>query len=232
MILPDWNKLPSKMQTKVIAPYYEYLNSKKVNLIFKRIFDFVFALLLLIILSPIFLILSIAIKIDSPGPVFFRQVRVTQYGKKFRIFKFRTMVIDAEKLGAQVTSDEDPRVTRVGNFIRKIRLDEIPQLINVLFGTMTFVGTRPEVPKYVEQYSEEMLATLLLPAGVTSEASVYFKNEAKLLENSDNIEKTYIEEVLPQKMKYNIQYLKNFNIWHDLKVLFFTIFNIFKVDED
>ena len=127
MILPDWDKLPSKMQTKVIAPYYEYLNSKKVSLIFKRIFDFVFALLLLIILSPIFLILSIAIKIDSPGPVFFRQVRVTQYGKEFRIFKFRTMVIDAEKLGAQVTSDEDPRVTRVGSFIRKIRLDEIPQ---------------------------------------------------------------------------------------------------------
>ena len=169
-----------------------------------------------------------AIKIDSPGPVFFRQIRVTQYGKEFRIFKFRTMVIDAEKLGAQVTSDEDPRVTRVGNFIRKIRLDEIPQLINVLFGTMTFVGTRPEVPKYVEQYSEEMLATLLLPAGVTSEASVYFKNEAKLLENSDDIEKTYIEEVLPQKMEYNFQYLKKFSAWHDLKVLFFTVFSFVK----
>ena len=230
MILPDWNKLPSKMQTKVIAPYYEYLNSKKVNLIIKRIFDVIFALLLLIILSPIFLILSIAIKIDSPGPVFFRQIRVTQYGKEFRIFKFRTMVIDAEKLGAQVTSDEDPRVTRVGNFIRKIRLDEIPQLINVLFGTMTFVGTRPEVPKYVEQYSEEMLATLLLPAGVTSEASVYFKNEAKLLENSDNIEKTYIEEVLPQKMEYNFQYLKKFSAWHDLRIIFFTVFHVFKKD--
>lgn len=229
-MVPDWNKLPENMQTKTIAPYYEYLNSKKVSLILKRIFDFIFALLLLIILSPIFLILSIAIKIDSPGPVFFRQIRVTQYGKNFRIFKFRTMVVDAEKKGTQITAEQDSRITKVGSFIRKIRLDEIPQLINVLLGTMTFVGTRPEVPKYVEQYTEEMLATLLLPAGVTSEASVHFKDEAKIIGNSDNIEKTYIEEVLPQKMKYNIKYLKEFNVWHDLKIIFFTVFNLLKKD--
>ena len=230
MIVPDWNKLSANMQTKTIAPYYEYLNSKKVSLILKRIFDVIFALLLLIILSPIFLILSIAIKIDSPGPVFFRQVRVTQYGKEFRIFKFRTMVIDAEKKGTQITAEQDSRITKIGNLIRKTRLDEIPQLINVLFGTMTFVGTRPEVPKYVEQYSDEMLATLLLPAGVTSEASVFFKDEAKIIGNSRNIEKTYIEEVLPRKMEYNIQYLKKFNIWNDLRIIFFTVFNLLKKD--
>ena len=218
------------MQTKTIAPYYEYLNSKKVSLILKRIFDVIFALLLLIILSPIFLILSIAIKIDSPGPVFFRQVRVTQYGKEFRIFKFRTMVIDAEKKGTQITAEQDSRITKIGNLIRKTRLDEIPQLINVLFGTMTFVGTRPEVPKYVEQYSDEMLATLLLPAGVTSEASVFFKDEAKIIGNSRNIEKTYIEEVNKKKMEYNIQYLKKFNIWNDLRIIFFTVFNLLKKD--
>ena len=230
MIVPDWNKLSANMQTTTIAPYYEYLNSKKVSLILKRIFDVIFALLLLIILSPIFLILSIAIKIDSPGPVFFRQVRVTQYGKEFRIFKFRTMVIDAEKKGTQITAEQDSRITKIGNLIRKTRLDEIPQLINVLFGTMTFVGTRPEVPKYVEQYSDEMLATLLLPAGVTSEASVFFKDEAKIIGNSRNIEKTYIEEVLPRKMEYNIQYLKKFNIWNDLRIIFFTVFNLLKKD--
>ncbi|MBQ5929884.1 MAG: sugar transferase, partial [Clostridia bacterium] len=182
MIIKKWEKLPAEFKKEEIRPYYEILRKKKVSLFFKRAFDILVSLLMLIILSPLFLILAIAIKIDSKGPVFYRQVRVTQYGKKFRIFKFRTMVKDADKIGSQVTVGNDARITRVGKFIRKCRLDEICQLIDILRGTMTFVGTRPEAEKYVEAYTDEMMATLLLPAGVTSLASIYYKDEAKLLD--------------------------------------------------
>ena len=177
---------------------------------------------MLIIFLPVFIILGIAIKIDSKGPVFFRQERITQYGRTFRIFKFRTMVNNAEKLGTQVTVGNDSRITRVGSFIRNCRLDEISQLLNILTGDMTFVGTRPEVKKYVDYYTKEMTATLLLPAGVTSLASIYYKDEAELLEKSENPDKTYIEEILPEKMKYNLQSIEKFNFMEDIKIMFMT----------
>ena len=181
MYLKKWENLPEEFKNEAVRPYYEYLKKKQISLIFKRIFDIFVSIILLILLSPIFLALAIFIKIDSKGPVFFRQSRVTQYNKEFKIFKFRTMVNDAEKLGAQVTSQNDSRITKVGEKIRKYRLDEISQLINVLIGDMTFVGTRPEVRKYVDAYTDEMMATLLLPAGITSNASIEYKDEDEIL---------------------------------------------------
>lgn len=206
-----------------MRPYYERLRKKNFSLFWKRVFDFVTSTLMLIVLSPLFLVLALAIKIDSRGPVFFRQVRVTQYGKKFRIFKFRTMVNDADKKGAQVTLDNDERITKVGRFIRKCRLDEVSQLIDIWRGKMTFVGTRPEVPKYVEMYTDEMRATLLLPAGVTSEASIKFKNEDEFLKDAENAEDVYVNVVLPQKMEGNLQSLKRQGFWRDIGTMFKTV---------
>ena len=169
------------------------------------------------------IIIAIFIVIDSPGGIFFRQVRITTYGQKFRIHKFRTMVADADKIGTQITVGNDMRVTKVGAFLRKYRLDELPQLIDIVIGTMTFVGTRPEVPKYVEKYSEEMKATLLLPAGVTSEASIHFKDEAEMLDVSGDVDFVYVEKVLPIKMKYNLESLKQFSFWKEIMTIFRTI---------
>jgi lipopolysaccharide/colanic/teichoic acid biosynthesis glycosyltransferase len=183
---------------------------------------------MLILLSPLFIIIAIAIKIDSKGPVFFRQERITQYGKKFRIFKFRTMVKDADKIGTQVTVNNDARITKVGKLIRKCRLDEISQLIDVWRGTMTFVGTRPEVPKYVERYSSEMMATLLLPAGVTSEASIKFKDEDELLNGVEDIDEVYLEKILPKKMEYNLQAFKKYSFFRDIATMFRTVFAVLK----
>lgn len=228
MLVKKWNKLPSEMQNESVRPYYEKLRKKNFSLFWKRIFDFFVSSIMLIILFPLFLVLAIAIKIDSRGPVFFRQERVTQYGKKFRIFKFRTMVNNADKIGSQVTVSNDMRITRVGKFIRKCRLDEVSQLIDVWRGKMSFVGTRPEVPKYVERYSDEMFATLLLPAGVTSEASIKFKNEDKLLKDAENIDNTYVEVVLPQKMEYNLLSLKKQGFWRDMGTMFKTVFAVLK----
>lgn len=206
----SWEKLPPQMQTEAVKPYYEILQKKQIGLIFKRLFDIVVSLIMLLILSPVFLILAIAIKLDTEGPVFYRQVRVTQYGKEFHIFKFRTMVNNADKIGSQVTVGGDSRITRVGKVIRECRLDEIGQLLNILGGSMTFVGTRPEVPKYVEKYTPEMWATLLLPAGVTSEASIRYKDEAALLDAAEDVDTTYIQDVLPGKMKYNLRSIQVF----------------------
>ena len=228
MILKDWEQLPEELQLDEVRPYYEILKKKKLSLILKRIFDIVVSFIMLIILSPVFVFLGIAIKIDSKGPVFFRQERITQYGKTFKIFKFRTMVNNAEKLGTQVTVGNDARITKVGKFIRDCRLDEIAQLLNILTGDMTFVGTRPEVRKYVNHYTKEMMATLLLPAGVTSLASIYYKDEAKLLDKSNNPDKTYIEEVLPGKMKYNLQSTKEFNFFEDIKTMLRTVVAVIK----
>ena len=230
MWLIKWEKLPQKMQTEEVRKYYDVLKKKRFALFLKRAFDIFVSLLLLIILSPLFLILAIAIKIDSKGPVFYRQERVTQYGKRFRIFKFRTMVQNADKIGAQVTVNNDSRITRVGKFIRRCRLDEICQLIDVLRGTLTFVGTRPEVPKYVEQYEPEMLATLLLPAGVTSMASIKYKDEDRLLDGAEDVDKTYVEEVLPGKMKYNLEALEKFGFWRDIGIMFMTVFAVLGKD--
>ena len=223
MRLIEWEKLPTEMQTDEVRAYYDILKKKKCGLFFKRAFDIVVSALMLILFLPVFLVLAIAIKIDSKGPVFYRQVRVTQYGEKFRIFKFRTMVQNADKLGAQVTKAGDSRITRVGKLIRKCRLDELCQLIDVFRGKLTFVGTRPEVPKYVERYTNEMMATLLLPAGVTSETSIYYKDEDELLAGVEDIDTTYVEKILPDKMYFNLKSLKNFSFWRDIKVMFMTV---------
>lgn len=225
MILCKWEKLPPEMQTEEVRRYYDILKKKRLSLFFKRVFDIFVSLLLLIILSPVFLILAIAIKIDSKGPVFYRQVRVTQYNKRFRIFKFRSMVQNADK-GSQVTVSGDARVTRVGKVVRKCRLDELSQLIDVFRGKMTFVGTRPEVPKYTEQYTPEMMATLLLPAGVTSLASIYYKDEAELLDAAEDTDKVYVEDILPVKMYYNLKAIEKFSFFGDIKVMFMTVFAV------
>lgn len=225
-MLKSWDSLPENIQTEAVRPYYDALEKRTGSLILKRALDIVASLLLLILLSPVFLVLAVAIKLDSKGPVFFRQVRVTQYGKTFRIFKFRTMVSNAEKLGTQVTVQNDSRITKVGGRIRKIRLDEIPQLINVLNGEMSFVGTRPEVTKYVERYTPEMIATLLLPAGVTSLASIEFKDEDELLQAASDADEVYVHEVLPKKMKYNLEYLRKFSFWGDIGLLLKTVVRV------
>ena len=225
-MLCRWEDLPQNMQNDAVRPYYESLQSKKCSLFLKAVFDRVVSLLMLVVLSPIFVLLAIIIKMDSQGEVFFRQERVTQYGKKFRIHKFRTMVKNAESLGAQVTTKSDMRVTKIGKKLRGCRLDELPQLIDILQGNMSFVGTRPEVTKYVEQYTPEMLATLLLPAGVTSEASIEYKDEERLLADAKNADKTYVEVVLPQKMEWNFRSLKAFSFVGDIKTMFKTVWAV------
>ena len=229
MRLKKWEKLPPELQTEEVRRFYDILKKKNVSLFFKRVFDIIISFTLLLLFSPLFLILAVAIKLDSRGPVFYRQVRITQYNRKFRIFKFRSMVQDADK-GSQVTVNGDMRVTRVGRLVRKCRLDEISQLLNVLKGDMTFVGTRPEVPHYTEKYSPEMMATLLLPAGVTSLASIYYKDEAKLLDAADDADKVYIEQVLPAKMKYNLRAVEHFSFLGDIKIMFMTVFAVLGKD--
>ncbi|MFR1689654.1 MAG: sugar transferase [Coprococcus phoceensis] len=223
-----WNDLPKEMQVEQVKKYYEILQCHKGSLLAKRIFDIIVASLLVVILSPILLFLSILIKIDSPGPVMFRQVRVTTYGKPFRIFKFRTMVNNADKIGTQVTTKGDSRVTRMGKMLRDCRLDELPQLFNVLKGEMSFVGTRPEVEKYVAHYTDEMKATLLMPAGITSRASIEYKDEERLLESAENADEVYIHQVLPEKMKYNLRAIEKFSFWDDIKTMFATVIAVIK----
>ena len=225
-MLCKWEELPPNMQNDDVRPYYDSLRNKKSNLLLKIVFDKVVSFLMLICLSPIFVLFAVMIKMDSPGEVFFRQERVTQYGRKFRIHKFRTMVKNAESLGTQVTTKSDMRVTKIGKKLRGCRLDELPQLMDILQGNMSFVGTRPEVTKYVEQYTPEMLATLLLPAGVTSEASIEYKDEERLLADAKNADKTYVEVVLPQKMKWNLQSLKEFSFVGDVKTMFKTVWTV------
>lgn len=223
MRLCPWDKLPEQMRTPEVRPYYEILRKKQGSLVLKRLFDIVASAGMLLVLLPVFLVLAIAIKVDSPGPVFYRQVRVTQYGRQFRIFKFRTMVSNADQIGAQVTVSGDSRITRVGRVIRNCRLDEIGQLLNVLGGSMTFVGTRPEVPKYVEAYTNEMWATLLLPAGVTSQASIRYKDESALLDAAENVDEVYTNNVLPAKMQYNLYAIRNFSFFQELKTMVETV---------
>lgn len=225
MKIVKWEQLPSEMQTEKVRKYYDILKKKTVSLFLKRSFDFVASLIALIVLSPVYLILAIAIKLDSPGPVFYRQERVTQYGKRFRIHKFRTMIQNADK-GSQVTVNNDGRITRVGKVIRNCRLDEIAQLIDVIQGTVTLVGVRPESPKFVAAYTDEMMATLLLPAGVTSLASIYYKDEAKLLDGADDTDRVYIEKILPAKMYYNLKGIAQFGLLGDVKAMFMTVLTV------
>ncbi len=221
-----WDALPPELKTEAVRPYYELLSKRRGSLLLKRVFDVVVSAVMLAVLSPVFLILALAIKLDSPGPVFYRQVRVTQYGKTFRIFKFRSMVTGADRMGTQVTVSGDSRITRVGHFIRDCRLDELCQLIDVLRGAMTFVGTRPEVPKYVAAYTPEMMATLLLPAGITSEASILYKDEAQLLDEAQDVDDVYIHQVLPGKMRYNLHAIRHFSFLGDIRTMFRTVFAV------
>lgn len=226
MILRKWESLPKDMQTPEVKLYYDILSKRKVSLVLKRTFDIVVSLILLIVLLIPILVISVLIAIDSPGGVFYRQERVTTYGRKFRIHKFRTMIVDADRIGSLVTVAHDNRITRVGKYLRKYRLDELPQLLDVLAGTMSYVGTRPEVPKYVEQYTDEMKASLLLPAGITSEASIRYKNEDELLAIADDVDRIYIEEVLPGKMEYNLQSIREFSFWKEIGTMVRTIFAV------
>lgn len=221
MQLVKWEALPEAMQTPQVREYYDILDKKRGSLFCKRVFDIVVSAVMLVLLSPVFLVLAVVIKLDSPGPVFYRQVRLTQYGKPFRIFKFRTMVQGADK-GSQVTVGGDSRITRVGKVIRKCRLDEIGQLLDVFRGTMTFVGTRPEVPKYAASYTPEMMATFLLPAGVTSLTSIYYKDEERLLNGAEDSDRVYVEKILPGKMHYNLEGIRSFGFFKDIKIMGMT----------
>lgn len=222
MLLP-FEQLPDEFQCEAVRKYYDILNNKKRSLVIKRVFDIVLSIVLLIILFIPMIILSVIIKLTSKGHVLFIQTRVTTYGKHFGIYKFRTMVENADKMGALVTSGNDNRITGIGHFLRKYRLDELPQIINVLKGDMSFVGTRPEVPKYVDSYTENMLATLLMPAGITSLASIKFKNEDRMLQTSTNIDEDYVNIILPKKMHYNLLYIKNFGFRNDLYLMLKTV---------
>ncbi len=228
MMLRKWENLPRFMRNEEVRIYYEALQRKKHSLLLKRIFDIALSAVLLVLLSPVFLVLAVAIKADSKGPVFYRQIRVTQYGKTFRIHKFRSMVNEADKKGTLITINGDSRITKIGKLIREKRLDEIPQLIDVLQGNMSFVGVRPEVPKYVKHYTPEMRATLLLPAGITNVTSVYYKDEAELLDKKKNPDMVYINEILPEKMKWNLKGIKEYGFWKDIGIMFVTLFSVIK----
>ncbi len=218
-----WDDLPEFMRVPEVKPYYEIIRGKRFSLLLKRAFDFCVALILTLILALPMIVIAICIKADSKGPVFYRQERVTTYGKRFKIHKFRTMVEKADEIGSAVTVRNDVRVTKVGSRLRNLRLDELPQVFDVLSGDMSFVGTRPEVVKYVEMYKPEYYATLLLPAGITSEASIRYKDEYKLLSEADDIDRVYMEEVLPDKMKWNLETIRNFGFRSELKTMIRTV---------
>lgn len=222
-MLKQWEDLPDFMRIPEVRPYWEILNKRRFSLLIKRCFDFVIALIMLIVLAIPMAIIAAWIKLDSKGPVFYRQERVTTYGKHFKIHKFRTMVNNADKIGTAVTVGNDSRITRVGAKLRHVRLDELPQLIDVLGGTMSFVGTRPEAVKYVERYKPEYNATLLMPAGITSEASIRYKDEDRLLNAADDVDSVYVEKVLPEKMKYNLESIRNFSFWAEIATMFRTV---------
>lgn len=193
-----------------------------------RFFDFVLSLVGLVILAPIFIVLAVWIKIDSVGPVFYKQIRVGQNGKDFGLFKFRSMVVDADKKGLITVGGKDPRITRSGYFIRKYKLDELPQLINVLVGDMSLVGPRPEVRKYVELYNDEQNKVLSVKPGITDYASIEYMDENEILGKSTDPEKTYIEEIMPEKIKYNMKYIKNRSLIEYFKIIFLTVLKIIR----
>lgn len=221
-MLKKWDDLPNFMRVEEVRPYWEILYKKRGQLLVKRIFDFTVALILFIVLAIPMAIIAAWIKLDSEGPVFYRQERVTTYGRHFRIHKFRTMVNNADKIGTAVTVGEDPRITRIGKKLRSLRLDELPQVLDVIRGDMSFVGTRPEAVKYVEQYMPEYNATLLMPAGITSEASIRYKDEAKLLDAAVNVDKVYMEQVLPEKMVWNLESVRRFSFHREILTMFRT----------
>ena len=230
MVLRKWEELPDFMRNEEVRPYYEILNKRRGSLLLKRMMDLVGGLVLLVILAIPMAVIAVLIKLDSEGPVFYRQERITTYGKHFKIHKFRTMVSNADKIGTAVTVGNDSRITKVGAKLRGCRLDELPQVLDLISGNMSFVGTRPEAVKYVEKYKPEYMATLLLPAGITSEASIRYKDEAELLEAAVDVDRVYIEEVLPGKMKYNLQSIMEFSFLGEIKTMFRTVFAVLGKD--
>ncbi len=212
-MLREWDALPDFMRVPEVKPYYESLQQKKAQLVLKRIFDILAVIFFFTVLGIPMVVIAILIKLDSEGPVFYRQERVTTYGKHFKIHKFRTMVSNADKIGSMVTVSGDSRITRVGKKLRKLRLDEFPQLFDVLQGNMSFVGTRPEAEKYVDCYQPEFYATLLLPAGIT-------------LSGVNDVDKVYIEQVLPAKMKWNLRSVEQFSFAGDMATMARTGFSI------
>ena len=193
-----------------------------------RFFDFILSLVGLVVLAPIFIVLAIWIKIDSKGPVFYKQVRVGQNSIDFGLFKFRSMVVDADKKGLITVGGRDPRITRSGYFIRKYKLDELPQLINVLVGDMSLVGPRPEVRKYVDLYTDEQQKVLSVKPGITDYASIEYMDENEILGKSNDPEKTYIEEIMPEKIKYNMKYIQNKNLFEYFKIILLTVLKILR----
>lgn len=228
MALRKWEDLPRFMQCEEVKEYYDILAKKKLSLKLKRAFDVVAGVGILIVTAIPMLIISIKIATESAGGVLYRQERITRYGKKFRIHKFRTMVANADKIGSAVTISGDNRITPTGAFLRKYRLDELPQVFDVLAGNMSFVGTRPEATKYVKKYTKEMRATLLMPAGITSEASIRYKDEAELLDAADDVDKVYVEKVLPEKMKYNLESIRKFSLWRELMTMIKTVLAVIR----
>ena len=222
-MLRRWKNLPENMRNDAVKPYYEALKKKQLSIAVKRGFDLVAGLLSLIVLSPIMLVIGAWIRLDSKGPALYRQVRVTRYSKPFRIFKFRTMRTDADRMGSQMTVDGDSRITRAGSMLRARRLDELPQLLNIVRGEMSFVGARPEVPKYVDTYTDEMMAVFLLPAGVTSDCSLLYRDEGKLLKDVKDVDGFYIHELLPQKMRCSLDALMHFGLADDMRVMWRTV---------
>ncbi len=232
-MLHKWNELPKELRNASVKEYYDLLCKKQSSLRVKRTVDCILALILIFVLWPFMIMIALAVKYDSKGPIFYRQERITQYGNVFRIYKFRTMVVDADRQGPLVTTTQDSRITKVGAFLRKYRLDEIPQLLNIITGEMSFVGTRPEVKRYVDQYTPEMLATLLLPAGITSRTSIEFKDEDDMIakytkDGKNSVDEVYLQYILPKKMKYNLQYLRGFSIKTDLKIMIKTVLAVLK----
>ncbi|MBP5598286.1 MAG: sugar transferase [Pseudobutyrivibrio sp.] len=230
-MLKPWDDIPDFMRIPEVKPYWELLYSKRVLLLFKRVFDLFASVFLIILFSLPMIIIAFMIKLDSEGPVFYRQERVTAYGKHFLIHKFRTMVCNADQIGSVVTVSNDTRITKIGSKLRNSRLDEIPQLFDVISGNMSFVGTRPEAVKYVELYKPEYYATLLMPAGITSEASIQYKNESSLLNNAKDVDRVYIESILPEKMKYNLNSIREFRLLSDIKTMFRTVSAVVRKDK-
>lgn len=229
-MLRKWDDLPELMRTPEVRPYWEILDRKRGQLLLKRVFDLVVSIILLVVLAIPMTIIAVLIKCDSEGPVFYRQVRVTIYGRHFRIHKFRTMVSNADKIGTAVTVGNDSRITKVGAKLRKGRLDELPQILDVIMGDMSFVGTRPEAVKYVERYKSEYNATLLMPAGITSETSIRYKDEDKLLNVADDVDRVYVEQVLPEKMRWNLESIRRFRFLRDILTMFRTVFAVLRKD--
>ncbi len=224
--MPKFESLPDCMQTQQLRRYYDILLKKRPSLVLKRISDVILSLVLIVILLLPMAIIAVVVKATSRGKVIFRQTRVTKYGRNFKILKFRTMTVAQNSDASRITLKNDSRITRCGAFLRKYRLDELPQLFNVLAGQMSFVGTRPEVPEYVARYTPEMYATLLMPAGITSLASLKFKDESELLSSGNNTDDDYVNVILPQKMELNLKYIEDFSIPCDIKIMLKTVVGV------